>query len=101
MFYYPYSMRHEDWTRSRPREEKERDLRFGPAPRTLEDKVTDLRAEVDGLAGHIKQELLAELRVEIERLIQSCQPSAFSYEQKNGLNPAEKEESVYAEQQTT
>lgn len=44
--------------------------RFGPPSQPLADKVAELRAEVDGLAGRIRQELLAELKVEIERLIQ-------------------------------
>ena len=63
-------MRHEDWTRYHQEEEHERSLKFGPPPQGLADKVAELRGEVDGLSGRIKQELLAELRVEIERLIE-------------------------------
>ncbi len=65
-------MRHEDWTRYQLQAEEERSRRFGEAPRTLESKVKELRAEVDGLSGRIKQELLAELKVEIERLIEKA-----------------------------
>ena len=63
-------MRHEDWTRYQLQEEQERSLKFGPQPQPLADKVAELRREVDGLSGRIKQELLAELKVEIERLIE-------------------------------
>lgn len=63
-------MRHEDWTRYQKQLVADRFLRFGPPPQPLSDKVAELRTEVDGLAGRIKEELLAELRVEIERLIE-------------------------------
>jgi hypothetical protein len=62
-------MRHEDWNHYRLQEEQELSLRFGTPPLSLADKVAELRSEVDGLSGRIKQELLAELKVEIERLI--------------------------------
>ncbi len=63
-------MRHEDWIRYQFQEEQERSLKFGQPPQPLADKVAELRSEVDGLSGRIKQELLAELKVEIERLIE-------------------------------
>jgi hypothetical protein len=63
-------MRHEDWSQYQKDFEVAQIQRFGPPPKPLADKVAELRAEVDGLSGRIKQELLAELKVEIERLVE-------------------------------
>jgi hypothetical protein len=63
-------MRYEDWTRYQLQEGQERTSKFGAAPQPLADRVAELRSAVDGLSGRIKQELLAELKVEIERLIE-------------------------------
>lgn len=79
-------MRYEDWVRYRQQETDREVLLFGERPKTEAEKVAELRAEVDGLAGRIKQELLAELKAEIERLISSYQPPAFS------LNPFEQDD---------
>ncbi len=63
-------MKHEDWMRYQRQEEQDRTQKFGAPPQTLAAKVAEIRAEVDELSGRIKQELLAELKVEIERLIE-------------------------------
>jgi len=69
MFYYASLVKHEDWLIYQRISEQERLARFGPPPRTQAEMITELRAEVDSLAGRLKHELLTELRTEIERLI--------------------------------
>ncbi|MEX1143640.1 MAG: hypothetical protein WEC16_02280 [Anaerolineales bacterium] len=62
-------MKHEDWLAYQRKSEQERPARFGAPSKTQAEKIAELRAEVAGLAGRLKDELLAELRTEIERLI--------------------------------
>ncbi|MCL5429413.1 MAG: hypothetical protein M1347_06415 [Chloroflexi bacterium] len=62
-------MRHEDWAEYQRELEEHQIQRFGTPPPKDADRITELRREVDGLARRIKKELLAELKVEIERLI--------------------------------
>ncbi|MEX1248921.1 MAG: hypothetical protein WEA61_10620 [Anaerolineales bacterium] len=72
-------MRYEDWVQHEREAERERAARFGPRPTADGEKIAELRAELDGLAGRLKAELLAELRAEVERLIamqaRSVEPS--------------------------
>lgn len=63
-------MKHEDWIRYQRQEAECQALQFGERPKAYSENVAELRAEVDGLSGRIKQELLAELKIEIERLIE-------------------------------
>lgn len=62
-------MKPEDLAKYEREAELDRLERFGPPPKSSSEKIAELRAEVDGLSGRIKEELLAVLRVEIERLI--------------------------------
>lgn len=63
-------MKHEDWVRYRSQELERQAVQFGERPKTEAEKVAELRAEVDSLAGRIKAELLTELKIEVERLIE-------------------------------
>ena len=94
-------MKHEDWVRYRRQEAERRALLFGERPKTDAEKVAELRAEVDGLAGRLKAELLAELKVEVERLIESYQPSAISFQLKPAANGEFTEDNDYANRQRT
>jgi len=62
-------MKHEDWLQYQRQADLEHLELFGAPPRTDKERIDALRAEVEGLAGRLKEELLAELRCEIERLI--------------------------------
>ena len=58
-------------------------------------QIAALRAEVDGLAGRIKAELLNELKIEIERLILS----ASRYQTYQISELPQNERNQYADQQ--
>jgi len=62
-------MRHEDWIQYQSQEEQVNLEKFGKVSRFSQDKAFELRTEVDALVGRLKAELLAELGIEIERLI--------------------------------
>ncbi len=62
-------MRHEDILHYQHQVGDEHLAKFGTPPQTDAEKITELRREVDSLAGRIKAELLEELRLEIERVI--------------------------------
>jgi len=62
-------MKHEDWIAYQHQAKREQIEKFGSLPQTQTQAIADLRAELDGLAGRIKAELLSELRTEVERLI--------------------------------
>jgi hypothetical protein len=47
---------------------------YPPPPPTHDEKIAALRAELDGLRGRLRDELLAELRVEVERAIAMSAP---------------------------
>ncbi len=49
--------------------EAERNKGKAPPPPTTDEKIKALRDEIEGLRGRLKDELLAELRVEVERAI--------------------------------
>lgn len=69
MFYYDGCMRHEDWLKYEQQAARERAALFGQRPPSDQERISQLRAELDGLAGRLKAELLAELHNEVERLI--------------------------------
>lgn len=69
LFYYSKGMQYEDWAAYQHQVDLDRLELYGQLPKTTAEKVAELRAEVDGLAGRLKADLLAELRAEIEHLI--------------------------------
>ena len=62
-------MKHEDWLQYQRQADLRRLELFGAPPRTETERIEALRAEVDALACRLKEELLVELRSEIERLV--------------------------------
>jgi hypothetical protein len=62
-------MKHEDWLRYQRQAEQDQPEWLGPQPKTNDEKIAELRAELDSLAGRLRADLLAQLRTEVERLI--------------------------------
>ncbi|MEX2161677.1 MAG: hypothetical protein WD751_07140 [Anaerolineales bacterium] len=62
-------MKHEDWLRYQRQAEQDHYERLGPQPKTSDEKIAELRAELDSLAGRLQVDLLAQLRTEVQRLI--------------------------------
>ncbi|MGH2581328.1 MAG: hypothetical protein ACRDFQ_00355 [Anaerolineales bacterium] len=68
-------MRFYEWERLKEEDRLKQEARFGPPPPTTEEKVKAIRKELDSLKGRLKDEVLAELRSEVERLISAYQKS--------------------------
>ena len=68
-------MRYYEWEKLREEDRLKQEARFGPPRSTVEQKVEAIRNELDSLKGRLKDEVLAELRSELERLIAAYQKS--------------------------
>lgn len=65
-------MRHEDLKKYWEAEEKEwQRLGIMRPMKSMEHAINDLRTEMDGLKNQVRQEVLAEVKKEVERLIKN------------------------------